>query len=183
MKTSSLRSLGERVALRVRLRPLDDEEIRSYIDFKLAAAGYGGRAIFSAAAMQRIMSLSQGIPRLINVICDNALLAACAASRDLIGADIIDEVAEDLQLGAPSGRAESAPEQLPEQQAPIPAVAEFEPGQPAVEGIGLDRVEDDFPRRDIASAPAISAEATPVNSGQPAEKIGRGSPSHSLWSR
>jgi len=99
LNRASLNHLRQRIALRARLVPLGDEEIRAYIAFRLAAAGYGGAAIFQSAAVQRIAFFSHGVPRLINVICDNALLIACATNQDEVGAETIDEVAEDLQLG------------------------------------------------------------------------------------
>ena len=72
--------LKQRVALRSRLEPLGEEEIGPYIDFRLRTAGYYESSIFQRAAVQRIGCVSQGIPRLINVICDHALLIACATS-------------------------------------------------------------------------------------------------------
>jgi len=95
----SLYHLRQRIALRARLAPLGTDEIQSYINFRLAAAGYSGATIFQNAAVHRIAFFSHGIPRLINVICDNALLIASATNQDEIGAETIDEVAEDLQLG------------------------------------------------------------------------------------
>ncbi len=95
----SLRYLRQRIALRARLEPLAEEEVRPYIDFRLAAAGYQGKPIFQTAAVRRIEFFSRGIPRVINIICDNALLVACFTSQVEIGAEIIDEIADDLQLG------------------------------------------------------------------------------------
>ncbi len=91
--------LRQRVTLRSRLQALSEEEIGPYIDFRLRTAGYSERAIFQRAAVQRIGYFSQGIPRLINVICDHALLIACATSLETIGAETIDEIADDLHLG------------------------------------------------------------------------------------
>jgi type II secretory pathway predicted ATPase ExeA len=99
LNRASLNHLRQRIALRARLTSLGDDEIRAYIDFRLAAAGYAGAPIFQRAAVQRIAFFSHGVPRLINVICDNALLIACVTNQVEVGAETIDEVAEDLQLG------------------------------------------------------------------------------------
>src|SRR5262249_5622008 len=64
--------------------------------------GYQGKELFSHGSVQKIALYSKGIPRLINAICDNALLIAYATSQSQISAKIIDEVGRDLQLlGAP----------------------------------------------------------------------------------
>ncbi len=93
------RQLRQRITLRSHVAPLEAEEIGPYVGFRLRAAGYSGKSIFRAAALQRIGYFSKGIPRLINVICDNALLIACATTQHAIGTEIIDEIAEDLRLG------------------------------------------------------------------------------------
>ncbi|HEX5606108.1 MAG TPA: AAA family ATPase, partial [Candidatus Binatia bacterium] len=74
--------LRQRVILRSRLEPLGEEEIGPYIDFRLRTAGYSERSLFQRAAIHRIGYFSQGIPRLINVICDHALLIACATNSE-----------------------------------------------------------------------------------------------------
>jgi len=91
--------LRQRVTLRSRLEALSEEEIGAYIDLRLRTAGYSGSSLFQRAAVQRIGYFSQGIPRLINVICDHALLIACATNLETIGAETIDEIADDLHLG------------------------------------------------------------------------------------
>ncbi|HEX9454526.1 MAG TPA: AAA family ATPase [Candidatus Binatia bacterium] len=91
--------LQQCVTLRSQLRPLTDGEIRGYVDHRLMAAGYSGEPIFSAPAIERIAAFSRGVPRLINVICDNALLTACAMAQPWVGAAFIDDVADELHLG------------------------------------------------------------------------------------
>lgn len=95
----SFRQLKQRVALRSRLVPLSREEIRPYIECRLSAAGYAGENLFATSAIERIALHSKGIPRVINVICDNALLMVCATSQNGVGAETIEEVAGELQLG------------------------------------------------------------------------------------
>lgn len=95
-----LRPLKQRVALQCRLAPLKGEETGHYIDFRLRAAGYEGKDLFHPNAVQQIALYSKGIPRLINIICDNALLTAYAAAQKIVSADMIKDVGRDLRLEA-----------------------------------------------------------------------------------
>lgn len=96
----SLRQLKQRIALQCRLVPLKDEEVVPYIEFRLRAAGHKGKGLFYPDAFRQITFYSNGIPRLVNIICDNALLCAYARSQKTVSADIINEVARDLRLGS-----------------------------------------------------------------------------------
>jgi len=96
----TIRQLKQRVALQCRLDPLKDEEVGPYIDFRLRAAGYEGKGLFHRDAIQQIAFYSKGIPRLMNIICDGALLIAYAESRKIVPADIIKQVARDLRIGS-----------------------------------------------------------------------------------
>ena len=97
-----LRQLKQRIALRCRLTPLPKNEVGPYIKYRLKTAGYQGKEIFEAKAVEKISLNSQGIPRIVNVICDNALLIAYASSKKKVSAEMVEEVARDLQLTAPS---------------------------------------------------------------------------------
>ncbi len=97
-----LRQLKQRVAVRCRLAPLRGDEVALYINSRLQTVGYEGRELFDLGSVQKIALYSKGIPRLINVICDNALLIAYATSKTTVSAKIIDDVARDLQLMEPS---------------------------------------------------------------------------------
>jgi general secretion pathway protein A len=94
----SLRQLKQRVALQCRLLPLRHEEVCRYIDFRLRAAGYTGKRLFHPDAYRQIAVASNGIPRLVNIVCDNALLCAFGRSETTISGDIVKEVAGDLRL-------------------------------------------------------------------------------------
>src|SRR2546422_341800 len=76
------------------------EEVGPYIDFRLQAVGYEGEELFHPDAVQEIAVYSKGIPRLINIICDNTLLNAYAGSQKIVSADMIREVGRDLRLGS-----------------------------------------------------------------------------------
>ncbi len=95
--------LKQRVALRCRLQPLQAHEIGLYIDSRLQTVHYMRPDLFDAESIGRIALHSEGIPRLINAICDNALLIAYTNNRGYITAHDIDEAAHELQLAEPSG--------------------------------------------------------------------------------
>jgi type II secretory pathway predicted ATPase ExeA len=93
-----LRQVKQRVALHCRLDRLKDREVGAFINYRLRMASYEGEDLFTADAIRDIASYSKGIPRLINIICDNALLIGYAMSAKKISGDVIREVAGDLQL-------------------------------------------------------------------------------------
>jgi len=102
-----LRQLKQRIALRCEIRPLPDiEETERYVTSRLLAAGAEHTGIFTAGAVDLVFRCSEGIPRQINNLCDNALLAGFAAGAAVVGRDIIEEVAEtfDLLPSAQRGR-------------------------------------------------------------------------------
>jgi general secretion pathway protein A len=104
-----LRQIKQRVALQCRLDRLKDREVGPFINYRLRVAGYEREELFTADAIKEVASRSRGIPRLINIICDNALLIAYATSVKKISADIIREVANDLRLNAEGRVADGDP--------------------------------------------------------------------------
>ena len=94
----SHRQLKQRIALRCYLPPLDVRETAGYITSRLQKAGAGTKEIFSQEAVKLIHARSRGIPRLISVICDNALVNGFAANMKVIDDTIIREVCEDFDL-------------------------------------------------------------------------------------
>lgn len=97
LNSPELRQLKQRVMLRHHLRPLSLQECREYVCNRLKIAG-GDPAIFTPDALESIHSCSGGIPRVVNVLCDNALLTGFALGRKEIDPAIIHEVAEDLSI-------------------------------------------------------------------------------------
>ena len=95
-----LRQLKQRIALRCELAPFDFAETASYIAGRLRIAGAEPVAIFTREAILRIHDAAAGIPRTINVVCDNALVAGFAAQVKPIRRAIIDEVSHDFDLAA-----------------------------------------------------------------------------------
>jgi general secretion pathway protein A len=96
-----LRQLKQRVALRSQLAALNGEETRSYILRRLELAGAGAdasAAIFSRETTAAVYRHARGIPRLINTVCENALINGFARHLKSISPEIIEEVAADLRL-------------------------------------------------------------------------------------
>jgi len=95
----ALRQLKQRVALRCNMHALPNvEEVERYITERLLIAGSEQPNIFTPGAMDFIFQCSDGIPRQINNLCDNALLAGYASGEQVIGRQIIEQVAENLDL-------------------------------------------------------------------------------------
>jgi len=95
-----LRQIRQRVSLRHDLRPFDEAETGEYIDERLSRAGYTGPAIFKRSARRVIFKRTAGIPRLINALCDSALLLGYSRDVATLDASVVSEAADDLALGA-----------------------------------------------------------------------------------
>jgi len=98
-----LRQLRQRVAVNCRLLPLNREELSEYIQARLTAAGAADPKLFARDAEERIFEISAGIPRLVNIVCDNALVIGYALGKKRIGADVVNEAAADLLTVEPQG--------------------------------------------------------------------------------
>ncbi len=98
LNTPELRQLKQRVSLRCTLEPLSLAETKEYIRTRMEIAGLPDQAVFPEQAVAEIHRFSAGIPRLINIICDNALLTGYASDSRIISVEIIREVSEDLDL-------------------------------------------------------------------------------------
>lgn len=101
LRLNELRQLNQRIALRYQIDPLDQPETREYILFRLKVAGGKEKVLFTNKAIERIYIYSSGIPRLINIISDKALLAAYVAEAKVITPYIIEGAKEELG-GRPS---------------------------------------------------------------------------------
>jgi general secretion pathway protein A len=95
-----LRQLKQRIALRAQLGPLDAEETNEYIEHRLRVAGTEGEPgrLFPPDVMQAVYRHSRGFPRLINTICENALIIAYARQKPTITVDVIEDVAREFRL-------------------------------------------------------------------------------------
>ncbi len=90
LRQPSLRQLAQRVGVHFHLQPLDEEESREYIQYRLARAG--GSGIFTPSALDKIFEASRGVPRRINAWCDLALVAAFAEGRKEVDREFLETV-------------------------------------------------------------------------------------------
>ena len=104
----ALRQLKQRVALRCSLGPMNREETQAYIAGRLKVAGGADPHLFTPEAVDLVHRYSEGIPRTISVICDNALVSAFALEQRRIGAGIVRTVCRDFDLDrGPDGAADA----------------------------------------------------------------------------
>ena len=98
VKTPSLGQLKQRLGIMYNLLPLSRLETELYIHKRLSVAGAHKIDIFQADALDAIFACAKGFPRLINIICDNALLFGSSTNTYYIGRDIILRVAQDMDI-------------------------------------------------------------------------------------
>lgn len=91
-----LRQLQQRIMVRYHITPLNKNEIKDYISHRLNIAGASNRICFTEETIEAIADFSAGIPRLINIVCDRALLAGFVIETNLIDLDIIKKCIEEL---------------------------------------------------------------------------------------
>jgi len=97
-----LRQLRQRLVVRYRLLPMDEDDSESYIRHRLKVAGWKGGSLFDSRAIQSIYRHTGGTPRTINILCDRALLVAYSQDRELIDERVIKTARSELsQVEAP----------------------------------------------------------------------------------
>jgi general secretion pathway protein A len=99
----NLRQLKQRIVQRCTLNPLTPEESAAYIDLRLARAGRPNQTVFPPELLEEIYKRSRGIPRVINLICDNLLVTTFAMEQRVATIEMLDEVCQDLRLEWPGG--------------------------------------------------------------------------------
>lgn len=95
LSRQDLRQLAQRITARYHLEPLMKDETAEYIKYRLGVAGCN-RQVFSSAALRRVFKLSHGVPRLINVICDRALLGAYSTDNEKVTASMVRRAAKEV---------------------------------------------------------------------------------------
>jgi general secretion pathway protein A len=100
----NLRQLKQRIVLRCNLQPFTLRDAMEYMESRLEIAGMPKQEIFSEEMMAEIHLRSQGIPRVINAICDNLLLTAFAQELKVCNVEMLDEVCKDMRLEWPGSR-------------------------------------------------------------------------------
>jgi general secretion pathway protein A len=98
LRLPSMRQLDQRVSIRYELEPLDRESVAAYVSHRLMIAGGRGSVSFGAPAIDEVHRLSGGIPRLINLLCDRALLAGYSVHAREITLDMVVHAGQNLDL-------------------------------------------------------------------------------------
>ena len=104
-----LRQLAQRISLKRYITPLNEKETYEYIQHRLAIAGYKGPSLFSRKAKQLIWEYSGGVPRKINILCDNAFLIGYGLRNKKINEPVMKEAINDLSWSPFSGTIETRP--------------------------------------------------------------------------
>ncbi len=127
----SLRQLKQRVALRCDLRPLTENEALGYVAGRIRAAGGTGANVFTRDAVTLIYEHAHGLPRLMSVIADNALVGGFAANQRPVTTRIVRDVCKDFDLGErrsviePSRMpASAAAFRMPREEPPAPVASD-----------------------------------------------------------
>ena len=110
LEDDDLRQLKQRVALRCELRPLTAQETITYAAGRIRAAGGEAARAFTREAVILLHERSGGIPRAINVLADNALLAGFARGESPVTREIVSEIATDFNVGVESPHTPAKPE-------------------------------------------------------------------------
>ena len=98
LASTEMRQLAQRVSLRCELVPLVPEVVKAYIAHRLTVAGNDGRVRFTEQAAECVATASSGIPRVVNLICDRALLKAARSGTSIVNAEHVVWAATDLQM-------------------------------------------------------------------------------------
>ncbi len=97
----NLRQLKQRIVLRCTLNPLNPEESTAYIESRLARAGMPKQKVFTPEVLEEVYRRSRGIPRVINLLCDNLMVTTFAMEQRSATVEMLDEVCRDLRLEWP----------------------------------------------------------------------------------
>jgi type II secretory pathway predicted ATPase ExeA len=99
LKRPQLRQLRQRMTLRAKTHPLTLEETRAYVIQRLRIAGSNGQQIFDPEALFTIHRYSNGIPRVVNLICEHCLVSAFVDQQKTVSSHVVEGVARDFDLG------------------------------------------------------------------------------------
>jgi general secretion pathway protein A len=97
LRSQNLRQLKQRIAINCYLTALNREDQMKYIAHRMTIAGHKGNQVFTPGALELICKHSRGIPRLINIFCDNALLTAYGKELSRVDADVMQEIIYDYE--------------------------------------------------------------------------------------
>ena len=143
MAAPELEQLRQRITVSYHLNPLDAGETANYINHRLRRAAIGAPLEFPREVTDVIHARSRGVPRIINVICDAALVFGYAEERRQVDATLMDDVLSELELTGVLPPATAA--------APAPATAEGRP-EPAVAGAAMGAVPSSIQLEELRRA-------------------------------
>ena len=101
---SSIRQLQQRIMHAYQLKPLNQSSISAYIHHRIRSAGYTGPELFDAAAQSLLFKMSQGVPRVINVLCNKAMMLSYASGDFHVRKKHIEAAALDSKVSVPAQR-------------------------------------------------------------------------------
>lgn len=101
LQLAALQRLRQRIVFHSRLSPLTEEETAAYIARRLAVAGCSDPLVFPDEVARDIHSISQGIPRVVNLVCEHALIRSCGEGRRVLTPELIEQIAVDFGLPLP----------------------------------------------------------------------------------
>ena len=122
LRDPQLRQLRQRITLRCRTSQLSLAETRGYVAERLHIAGANGEPIFSPEAVETICNYARGIPRVINLLCEHALINAYVEQEKPVPAQLIDEVAREFELDHAAASTLSASSVHPASSGPVEAL-------------------------------------------------------------
>ena len=109
LRKPQLQPLRQRISLKFRLLPLNKQETRDYINVRLKKAGAKDSKIFTTKAQDLIYEYTGGLPRLINILSDHAMLSGYVKNSKIIDHEIIEECVQEIDLDQPSSLKVSEP--------------------------------------------------------------------------
>ena len=102
LKDTTLEALWQRVAIRCAIKPIESEEAIEYIFHRMRVAGSSSSALFSDDALWRIVNFARGVPRLINLICNQAMISAYSSGRLPVDEDaVLEALKESISIFRP----------------------------------------------------------------------------------
>jgi general secretion pathway protein A len=157
LNSPSLRQLKQRVSLWSRLDCLSLADTERYIRHRLEVAGYRGPELFDPSSLKLIGEHAAGTPRLINSICDNALLTCFAGSEKVVTAEIIHEVMRDLRLTrSPDSPNLILPERNVTQQVPVKVIWDMPEALDGGDGMKSRPLEEPTDRLETLNGSGVS---------------------------
>jgi general secretion pathway protein A len=154
LSAEDLRQLDQRISLKAMLQPLDREDVEHYVAHRLTVAGESVSVMFERPALKRLHALSGGVPRVINLLCDRALMAGAERGVHEITPDLIDRAADAISFRRAPADVDRPPGRRIGPALAVAAVALFDLSTAALTVAPLHRLVD-------ATPPSLPAAPSP----------------------